>query len=118
MGNFFPVMQPTCGELIVEEGAGVEQRNAERLDLLGDGAEDGFGVAAFQREENLGGLEVGMKSLEQSPRCDLAGHQGVARVELPERLEHFPSWPTSSKRRSVAGNDANEIRAASPRRTR
>jgi hypothetical protein len=42
------------GELVVDEGAGVEQGDAELLDLAGDRAKDGLGIAALEGKEDGG----------------------------------------------------------------
>src|ERR1035437_9532414 len=44
-GKLFPRHATKAGEVIVEKCAGVEQRDAERLDLLRDGAKNSSGIA-------------------------------------------------------------------------
>ena len=78
------------GELVVKEGAGVEQRDADTRDFLGDGAKNGFGVAALERGEDADGFKVGVKAVEKLPRRNLAGHDGVGGTEIFEGAEHFP----------------------------
>ena len=73
----------------VEKGAGIEERDAECLNLGSDGAENGLGVAAFEGEKNFGGLEVGMEALEEAAGGDLAGHERGAGAKIGQRPEHF-----------------------------
>lgn len=68
----------------LKEGASVEQRDPQALDLLGNRAENGFCVAALQRGENTHGFQIGVESFEEPARGDLARHDRVAGVKLAE----------------------------------
>ena len=85
--DFFPGHRPGAGEVLVDEGAGVEEVYADGLDLVGDGAEDGLGVATLEGGEDGERLEVRVQAGKEATRRDLAGHDGVAGVEAFERFE-------------------------------
>ncbi len=76
------------GELVVEKTAGVEESDVDLGDLVGDGAEDGLGVATFEGGEDGDGFEVGVETVKETAGRNLAGHVGVAGVEAFEGLEH------------------------------
>jgi hypothetical protein len=99
------------GEVLVDKTAGVEQVDAEFFDFVGDGAEDGFGVAAFEGHEDAGGLEVGVKALEEAARGDLAGHECVAGVEVLERGEHFTQLADFDDAALGGGDGVDEVGA-------
>jgi hypothetical protein len=84
-----PAMAPSGGELVVDEGAGVEQGDAELLDLAGDRAKDGLGIAALEGKEDGGGLEVGHQPVKELLGFHLPGHEGVAGTEGLEGVEHL-----------------------------
>jgi len=53
------------GKLVVEEGARVEQADAELLDLGGNRSEDRLGIAPLEGKEDAGRLDVGMETLNR-----------------------------------------------------
>ena len=97
--------------MVVEEAAGVEEVDAEVFDLLGDGAEDGFGVAAFEGEENAGGFEVGVQAFEETARSDLSGHEGVAGAVVFERVEHLAELADLDDAAFGGGEGVDEVGA-------
>ncbi len=64
------------GEEFVKEGGGGEEFDAVFGKGIGDGAEEGFGVAFFELGEEKEGGEVGAE-VEEIFRGELAGHDGV-----------------------------------------
>lgn len=76
-------------QVVVEEGAGVEQADADRVDFLRDGAKDGFRVLLFQFGQDRESAEIGVESIEQSAGRDLSGHDRVLGAEPGEIFEQF-----------------------------
>lgn len=99
------------GELVVKKGAGVEERDADTGDFLGDGAKNGFGVAALERGEDADGFQVGVKAAEKLPRGNLTGHDGVGGTEIFEGAEHFSDLADENFALLVGGEGGDELGA-------
>ena len=76
--------------MVVEEGPGVEHADAGLLDLGGDGAEDGLGVAFLERRHERDQLQVGHHAGEELAGRDLAGHHGAGGFQVAQGVEHLP----------------------------
>ncbi len=76
-------------DLVAEEGARVEERDAVLGALVGDGAEDGLGVADFEPGGDGDHAEVEAEIFIEVCRRDAASHDGAGDVAFGEDVDEF-----------------------------